>query len=66
MFGFEFRIQVLISVEKHCRNLSWIASMSARFVSSKKEKSEKHQRRSHNAEAHSKNDHRVERGVIGH
>jgi hypothetical protein len=40
--------------------------MSARFVSSKKEKSEKHQRRSHNAEAHSKNDHRVERGVIGH
>ncbi|MEA2916828.1 MAG: hypothetical protein QOJ15_8909 [Bradyrhizobium sp.] len=40
--------------------------MSARFVSSKNEKGEKRQRRSHNAEAERKNDHRVERGVIGH
>jgi hypothetical protein len=40
-------------------------SMSVRFVSSKKEKGEKHQRRSHNAEAESKKEHRVERGVVG-
>jgi hypothetical protein len=46
--------------------LCWIPSMSVRFVSSKKEKGEKHQRRSHNAEAKSKNEHRVERGVVGH
>jgi hypothetical protein len=35
-------------------------------VSSKKEQGEKRQRRSHNAEAQSKNDHRIKRGVIGH
>lgn len=45
--------------------LLWTFSMSVRFVSSKKEKGEKHQRRSHNAEAESKNEHRVERGVVG-
>ena len=42
--------------------LLWTFSMSVRFVSSKKKKGEKHQRRSHNAEAESKNEHRVERG----
>jgi hypothetical protein len=55
--------------EKHPQDaeiLRWLLSMSVRFVSSKKEeKGEKHQRRSHNAEAESKNEHRVERGVVG-
>ena len=66
MFG--LRIQVLISVKNtRCPDaevLLWTFSMSVRFVSSKKEKGEKHQRRSHNAEAESKNEHRVERGVV--
>jgi hypothetical protein len=69
LFGFEFRIQVLIVVKStplDAEILRWLLSMSVRFVSSKKEKGEKHQRRSHNAEAESQNEHRVERGVVGH
>ena len=46
--------------------LRWTFSMSVRCVSSKEEKGEKHERRSHNVEAESKNEHRVERGVVGH
>jgi hypothetical protein len=57
-------------VEKHpppdAEALLWTFSTSVRFVPSKKEKGEKHQRRSRNAEAESKNEHRVERGVVGH
>jgi hypothetical protein len=37
-----------------------------RCSSKKEEKGEKRQSRDHNAEAHSKNDHRVKWGSIGH
>jgi hypothetical protein len=36
-----------------------------RCSSKKEEKGEKHQSRNHNAEAHSKDDHRVKRGSVG-
>jgi hypothetical protein len=54
------------SIRQDAEVLRWFLSMSVRFcVVKKKEKGEKHQRRSHNAEAESKNEHRVERGVVG-
>jgi hypothetical protein len=37
-----------------------------RCSSKKEEKGEKRQSRNHNAEAHSKNDHRVKWGSVGH
>jgi hypothetical protein len=53
------------SIRQDAEVLRWFLSMSVRFVSSKKEKGEQHQRRSHNAEAESKKEHRVQRGVVG-